>query len=75
MYDSGMYSLRSLTEKLYEEWFRNKTGKKVGKSVIEYILKNIFYTGVFKFEDKLYENASIKLLSIKNCFTEFKIDL
>lgn len=28
MYDSGMYSLRSLTEKLYEEGFRNKTGKK-----------------------------------------------
>ncbi len=68
MYDSGMYSLRSLTEKLYEEGFRSKTGKKVGKTAIEYILKNIFYTGVFKFEDKIYENAKHKALISKELF-------
>lgn len=68
MYDSGMYSLRSLTEKLYEEGFRSKTGKKVGKTAIEYILKNIFYTGVFKFEDKLYENAKHKAIINKELF-------
>lgn len=27
------------------------------QSTVEFILKNIFYTGVFKFEDKVYENA------------------
>ena len=68
MYDGGMYSLRSLAEKLYEEGFRSKTGKKVAKTTIEYILKNIFYTGAFKFEDKLYENAKHKAIISKELF-------
>lgn len=34
------------------------------QSTVEFILKNIFYTGVFKFEDKVYENAKhIPLIS------------
>lgn len=68
LYDSGMYSLRSLTEKLYDDGFRSKTGKKVAKTSIEYILKNIIYTGVFKFEDKIYENAKHKAIISKELF-------
>ena len=68
MYDSGMYSLRSLTNKLYEDGFRTKKGKKVAKTTIEYMLKNIIYIGVFKFEDKIYENAKHKPIISKELF-------
>ncbi|CCY63914.1 resolvase [Clostridium sp. CAG:967] len=68
MYDSGMYSLRSLTAKLYEDGLRSKTGKKIPKTSIEHMLKNIFYTGVFKFKDKIYENANHKAIISKELF-------
>lgn len=68
LYDSGMYSLRSLTEKLYDDGFRSKSDKRVAKTTIEYILKNIFYTGIFKFEDKIYENAKHKAIISKELF-------
>ena len=68
LYDSGMYSLRSLTAKLFEDGLRSKTGKRIPKTSIEFMLKNIFYTGVFKFEDKLYENAKHKAIISKELF-------
>ena len=68
LYDSGLYSLRSLTAKLYKDGFRSSSGRRVPQSTVEFILKNIFYTGVFKFEDKVYENAKHVPL-----FTVYKI--
>ena len=66
LYDSGMYSLKTLTEKLYEDGFRN--ANKIHKTSIEHILKNIFYTGVFKFEGKVYENAKHTPIISKELF-------
>ena len=63
LYDSGMYSLKTLTEKLYEDGFRNAKGNKIHKTSIEHILKNIFYTGVFKFEGKVYEAKHTPIIS------------
>ena len=68
LYDSGMYSLKTLTEKLYEDGFRNAKGNKIHKTSIEHILKNIFYTGVFKFEGKVYENAKHTPIISKELF-------
>ncbi len=68
LYDSGMYSLRSLTEKLYQDGLRSKTGKRIPKTSVEKMLKNIFYTGVFKFEDKIYENAKHSPIISKELF-------
>ena len=68
LYDSGMYSLRSLTKALEEEGFRNAKGAKISKTTIEYMLKNIFYTGVFEFEGKIYENAVHKPIISKELF-------
>lgn len=68
LYDSGMYSLRSLTDKLYQDGLRSKTGKRIPKTSIEHMLKNIFYTGVFKFEDKIYENAKHTPIISKELF-------
>ena len=68
LYDSGMYSLKSLADKLYNDGLRSKIGKKVPKSTIEFMLKNVFYTGVFKFEGKIYENAKHKAIISKELF-------
>lgn len=68
LYDSGMYSLRSLTDKLYKDGLRSKTGKRIPKTSIEHMLKNIFYTGVFKFEDKIYGNAKHTAIISKELF-------
>ena len=68
LYDSGMYTLRSLSDKLYKDGLRSKTGKRIPKTSIEHILKNIFYTGVFKFEDKIYENAKHSAIISKELF-------
>lgn len=68
LYDSGMYSLRSLTTKLYEDGFRTPKGNRVPKTSIEHILKNIFYTGVLKFEDRVYKNAKHTAIIGKDLF-------
>lgn len=68
LYDSGMYSLKSLTAKLYEDGFRTAKGHKVPKSSVEYMLKNIFYTGVFKFNDRIYDNAKHTAIISKELF-------
>ena len=63
-----MYSLRSLTKKLTDDGLRSPKGAKIPKTTIEYILKNIFYTGVFEFEGKIYENAQHKAIISKELF-------
>ncbi|MCD7879296.1 MAG: recombinase family protein, partial [Candidatus Gastranaerophilales bacterium] len=68
LYDSGMYSLRSLTAKLYEDGFRTPKGNKVPKASIEHILKNIFYAGVFKYDGQIYENAKHAAIISKDLF-------
>ena len=57
LYDSGMYSLRKLTKKLADDGLRSKLGARIPQSTIEHMLKNRFYTGVFEFDGKIYENA------------------
>lgn len=68
LYDSGMYSLKTLSEKLYKDGFRTAKGNKIPKPSIEYMLKNIFYTGAFKFEGKVYENAKHTPIISKELF-------
>ena len=68
LYDSGLYSLRSLTQKLYDDGLRNSNGNKVNKSSIEHILKNKFYMGVFELEGVLIENAKHPAIISKELF-------
>ena len=44
-YDSGNYSLRALTEKIYKEGLRNINGNKIVMSRIHQLLQNPFYIG------------------------------
>lgn len=68
LYDSGMYSLRRLTKKLADDGLRSQKGARIPKTTIEHILKNIFYTGVFSFEGKIYENAIHPALITKELY-------
>lgn len=68
LYATGHYSLRNLNEQLYKDGFRTKSGQKFYRTAIEVMLKNIFYTGVFEFEGKTYENACHKPIISKELF-------
>jgi hypothetical protein len=54
---------RSLSEKLYQEGLRTKTGKKIYCGRIQRILKNPFYYGVIRYKDKYYEGKQESLIS------------
>lgn len=45
LYASGGYSIRSLLAELHSRGFRNKAGKPVSKTSLEWILQNPFYSG------------------------------
>ena len=60
LYATGNYSLARLNKKLQEEGFLNSEGRKSHTSLMEKILKNIFYIGVFEFEGRRFENAKHK---------------
>lgn len=48
MYLTGNYSVVQITEKLYEQGLRSKTGVKVPYSVMTNILRNAFYCGLMQ---------------------------
>lgn len=68
LYATGSYSLSRLGKKLLDDGFRTPAGLQYGKSSIERLLKNIFYTGVFEYEGKRYENANHKAIISSELF-------
>lgn len=68
LYDSGLYSLNTLTKKLQEDGFKNQNGKAIPCSTVEYMLKNIFYTGSYKYMNKIYDNGKHKAIISKALF-------
>lgn len=63
LYSTGLYSLRSLSEKLYEKGLRTKSGKKIYCGRIQRILKNPFYYGVIAYKGKHHSGNHIPLIS------------
>lgn len=68
LYATGSYSLSTLHKKMIDEGMVYKNGKKFHISNLEFILKNPFYTGVFIWKGKLYENAQHEALISKELF-------
>ena len=56
-------SAKEISEKLYTEGFRTRNGKKIPKSRIEFVLKNPFYVGKFKFVGKMYDGVHTPIIS------------
>lgn len=68
LYATGSYSLPKLRKKILEEGIIYRNGKNFYTSNVELILKNEFYTGVFFWKGKKYENASHEPIITKDLF-------
>jgi len=68
LFASGIYSLRTLREKMLADGMIYKGGKKFYLSTLLTILHNEFYTGIFIWKGKRYENATHEPLISKELF-------
>ena len=68
MWCTGNYSIKEISDTLYEKGFRSVNNKKVGKSSIEGILKRIDYAGGLKYEGGVNEKAQHEQLITMNEF-------
>ncbi|MBI4064533.1 MAG: recombinase family protein [Elusimicrobia bacterium] len=62
-YATGNYSLKTLEGKIYEEGLRSKSGRKIYKSELAYILGNPIYYGYFIWRRKLYKGIHEPIVS------------
>lgn len=60
---TGLHSLSYISNTLYEEGFRTRKGKKIGKSHLQLILTCSTYYGYFKYNGELYEGNYEPLIS------------
>lgn len=70
LYATGQYSLLSLKKKMLADGMIYRNGKNFYKSAVEGILKNEFYTGVFYWKDKKYENATHEAIISRELFAQ-----
>lgn len=64
-YNSGMYSLERLGEKMFAEGFKDKYGKPYRARKFEEILKNIFYIGKFMWNGEPYDGKHKPIIDKK----------
>ena len=57
LYATGDYSAKTINNMLFPEGLTNRNGKKLAKSTIERMFKNIFYIGQFEFKGYICTNA------------------
>lgn len=69
LYATGKYSVKSLTNKLYADGLRSKTGKKVHHSQIHKMLTNPIYYGYFKWKGQINKGIHEAIIS-KDLFDE-----
>lgn len=55
LYSTGNYSVDALADLLYDMGLRSKNNKRVYRSVLYNLLKNPFYTGMFRYNDQIYK--------------------
>ena len=63
LYSTGLYSVKQISNLLYEQGFRTKAGKKVYTSVVHYILSRTFYYGVMELHGKYYNGNHEPIIS------------
>jgi len=68
LYAIGTYSLLTLKNKMLADGMIYRNGKNFYSSKVEHILKNEFYTGVFYWKGRRYENGSHEPLISKELF-------
>lgn len=68
LYATGNYSLKKLREKLFNEGFRSRNGRKVVTSTIERLLKEPFYHGAMRWNGAIHPNGQQEPLISKELF-------
>lgn len=63
MYATGKYSLKAITEKLYSEGLRTKSGFKFQRNLLHRMLRNPFYYGFILHNQELYSGNHTALIS------------
>lgn len=69
LYATGGYSLKEISDLLYQDGLRTYSGKKVQKGYIHRIIKNPFYHGVMLRDGKLYPGKHPTIIS-RNLFDQ-----
>ncbi len=72
LYSTGLYSLRSLSDTLYNEGLRTKSGRKIYCGRIQRILRNSFYYGIIFYQGKYYIGNHQSLIS-KDLFDKCQV--
>ena len=72
LYATGNYGLKELSIKFDGHGLKSQSGKKAYPSVIERILKNSFYCGVFKYNGELHEGKHEPIIT-KKLFDEVQV--
>ena len=70
LYSTGSYSLLKLKKQILADGMVYRNGKNFYKSTMETILKNEFYTGVFLWKGKKYENATHEPIISRELFRQ-----
>jgi len=70
LYDTGRFTVLSLTKHLVKEGWKTGTGKPIAKSTVHKVLRDCFYCGEFEWNNKRYKHGNHKQLSQKNSFRE-----
>ena len=63
LYATGGYSLQQLSDLMFKKGLRSERGNKLNKSKIHEILRNPFYTGRFRWGEKIYQGKHERLIS------------
>ncbi len=64
LYSTGGYTLKQISDILYQEGMRTKTGNKIKKSQIHRILHNKLYCGLMEKDGKTYHGNHEALISV-----------
>ncbi|GHT82588.1 hypothetical protein FACS1894125_5280 [Actinomycetota bacterium] len=63
LYSEGQTTLIQLSDWLYDRKLKTRTGKRLSPDAVKFILKNIFYTGLFKYSGDIYEGKHTPIVS------------
>ncbi len=63
LYATSEYSVKKLTEVMYQEGMRNANGNRIAKSRIHEYLSDPFYTGKIRWNDEIYDGKQEPLIS------------
>ena len=72
LYSSGLHSLKSISDTLFNSGFRTKSGNKVSAGQIHKIINRTFYYGVMESNGKYYQGNHKALVS-QNVFEQCQI--